>query len=138
MKRYINKIFILFTAICLLTGLLTGCTTRKNVIPKKLGTQEGLWLYYKDKRSRTDGTQKQNILQTVEFAEKSYDKDSFKVKSQVYLTNIKTRAKKKRIKKKLKRKSCTVTAIRRKQERYYIPSPPRQTLICICRTATYS
>ena len=90
MKRYINKIFILFTAICLLTGLLTGCTTRKNVIPKKLGTQEGLWLYYKDKRSRTDGTQKQNILQTVEFAEKSYDKDSFKVKSQVYLTNIKT------------------------------------------------
>ncbi len=93
MKRCVNKIFILLTVACLLTGLFSGCRVfarREDVIPKKLGTQEGLWLYYKDKRSRTDGTEKQDILTTVEYAEKSYGRDSFVIHKLIYLTHIKT------------------------------------------------
>ena len=94
MKRCVNKIFMLFTLLCLLTGLLSGCklfTKRDDVIPKKLGVQEGLWLYHNNTRSRTDGTEKHTILKTVEYAEKSYGTDSFKIHKLIYLDRKSTR-----------------------------------------------
>ena len=90
MKRRIGRItFILIGCLCAL-GMLGGCSkTREDFIPEQLGVAEGLYLYYDNYRSLTDGTQKETLLDEIVLDGNIYPEGQFSIQSLEYVTSKK-------------------------------------------------
>ena len=87
MKRRIGRItFVLICGLCAL-GMLSGCSkTKEDFIPEHLGKTEGLYLYYDNYRSLTDGTQKETLLDEIVLDGNIYPEGQFSIQSLEYVT----------------------------------------------------
>lgn len=88
-KTIISIIFIL--SLTTFTAGLTSCepTTREDVIPETLGEREGLYLYYNNYRSFTDGTQTERLVNDITVDGVTYTADEYYVAQAKYVTNKK-------------------------------------------------
>ena len=79
---------------CLLTVYacvsLTSCSkTKEECIPKTLGTEEGLYLYYDNYRSFTDGSNTERLLNNITVDGVTYTTDEYYIEQINYMTNKK-------------------------------------------------
>ena len=78
----------------LLTGCAcvgaTGCSkTKEECIPKTLGKTEGLYLYYDNYRSLTDGSNTERLLNDITVDGVTYTTDEYYISQIEYMTNKK-------------------------------------------------
>ena len=64
-KTVISIIFILCSTTFMACLPSYEPTTREDVIPETLGEREGLYLYYNNYRSFTDGTQTERLVNDI-------------------------------------------------------------------------
>lgn len=84
-----KKIFPIL-AILIVSLFLGGCVSEQDLIPKKRGEPEGLWLYLGSERMRTDGSERELLLDEVELDGETYTAKDYKVKNYLYCTDTKT------------------------------------------------
>ena len=73
MKNRFYKLFVIILFVVLITAMLvgSGCVepdrreTAEDCIPSEIGSPEGLWLYKKNMRMRTDGSESEELITTV-------------------------------------------------------------------------
>ncbi|MDE6411268.1 MAG: hypothetical protein K2L02_01875 [Clostridia bacterium] len=93
MGKHFRKILIIVTALLFALPILLIAVSCKSVeprdeadvIPDKLGTSEGLWLYKGNTRTRTDGTGEESLLTSITVDETEYGEEDFEI---VYYTYI--------------------------------------------------
>ncbi len=94
MKKKLSAPIVLSFLICFglfLTAplFLVGCSveprSEEDVIPTKLGKAEGYWLYRENTRMRTDGSEAEPILTSVEIGETTYASEEFTVTDAAYI-----------------------------------------------------
>lgn len=93
MKRLKKISFLILSVLAAAATVLpfTACATEKeleDILPKKYGESEGLYLYRGNVKSRTDGSEKQPVLQNVELDGETYGKEDFKVTDYAYATAV--------------------------------------------------
>lgn len=78
--------FVLAIAAAFAAFALAGCTScsisyisREECIPEKTGESEGLWLYHGNIRSRTDGSEREEILTDITVDGETYSPDGYDV-----------------------------------------------------------
>ena len=88
MKKSIAKILsaILLLGTCF---SLFGCKEREDCIPEKLGQAEGLYLYYDNYRSLTDGTQVETLVSEITVDGVTYTDEEFEIEDIEYVTTQK-------------------------------------------------
>ena len=86
-----KKLLLIFLSlIFLLSGVcFSGCKSRNDCIPDKLGETEGLYLYYDNYRSLTDGTQTERLLNDITVEDATYSIEEYDIVSLAYMTNKK-------------------------------------------------
>lgn len=82
---------VLLSAILVLATALSfaGCRDKEDCIPKTLGEAEGLYLYYSNYRSLTDGTQAQTLLSEITIDGVTYASEGFNIEYLAYVTPAK-------------------------------------------------
>ena len=93
MKK-IKKMLTVFLAGMLMICVsipLTGCDpiTREDCIPETLGETEGLYLYYNNYRSLTDGSNRERLLNDITVDGVTYTVDEYYIEQIEYMTNKK-------------------------------------------------
>ncbi len=94
--KMISKIFkitfLLALVVCTCISF-TACKIKikqeADCIPEKMGKAEGLYVYYNNYRSLTDGTEKETLLNEITVDDATYLEDEFKIYSVQYLTEKK-------------------------------------------------
>ena len=85
---FISLITLLLAALFILS--LSACYVPvEDVIPKKLGKAEGLWLYHENTRALSDRTQKTELLTSVTIEDTQYGAEEFKIIRTEYATDVK-------------------------------------------------
>jgi DNA (cytosine-5)-methyltransferase 1 len=81
----------MLTAVFCFCGVLAGCArkTIADLIPEKLGEAEGLYVYYDNYRSLTDGTQRETLLDEIVLDGNIYPEAQFSIQSLKYVTTEK-------------------------------------------------
>jgi hypothetical protein len=85
MKKSMAKILSAILLFGLCFGLV-GCKDKEDCIPEKLGQAEGLYLYYNNYRSLTDGTQTETLVSEITVDGVTYTDEEFEIDSLVYAT----------------------------------------------------
>lgn len=67
----------------------TGCRTQEDCIPETLGKAEGLYLYYDNYRSLTDGTQTERLLGDITVDGETYTEEEYQIGSLAYMQSKK-------------------------------------------------
>ena len=81
---------VLLSTIFLLSCVaISGCTDREDCIPKTLGKAEGLYLYYDNYRSLTDGTQTERLLCDITVNGETYTEEEYEISQLAYMTSEK-------------------------------------------------
>lgn len=82
---------VVISVICLLgcCATLAGCKSREDCIPEKLGKAEGLYLYYDNYRSLTDGTQTERLLGDITVEGETYTEEEYQIGSLAYMQSEK-------------------------------------------------
>lgn len=89
MKKSIITALSAVFSVCVAVGLV-GCMRQKeDCIPKELGTAEGLYVYYDNYRSLTDGTQTERLLNDVVIDGVTYTADEYEIQSLKYMQSQK-------------------------------------------------
>ena len=88
-KTVISIIFILCSTTFMACLPSYEPTTREDVIPETLGEREGLYLYYNNYRSFTDGTQTERLVNDITVDGVTYTTDEYYVEQAKYVTNKK-------------------------------------------------
>ena len=92
--KTISKIFkitfLLALVVCSCISF-TACKIKEEAdcIPEKMGKAEGLYVYYNNYRSLTDGTEKETLLNEITVDGATYLEDEFKIYSVQYMTEKK-------------------------------------------------
>lgn len=88
MKKFVVKILsaMLIVSACLSFG---GCKDKEDCIPEKLGQTEGLYLYYNNYRSLTDGTQTETLVSEITVDGVTYTDEQFRIEDVEYVTSQK-------------------------------------------------
>ena len=88
MKRFWTTILSVLLAVgaCF---TFSGCKQREDCIPKTLGKAEGLYLYYDNYRSLTDGTKTERLLNDITVNEVTYSTDEYEIANLAYMTSKK-------------------------------------------------
>lgn len=88
MKRFWTTILSVILAVgtCF---TFSSCKQREDCIPKRLGKAEGLYLYYDNYRSLTDGTQVERLLSDITVNEVTYSTDEYEIANLAYMTSKK-------------------------------------------------
>ena len=78
---------VVISVICLLgcCATLAGCKSREDCIPETLGKAEGLYLYYDNYRSLTDGTQTERLLGDITVEGETYTEEEYQIGSLAYM-----------------------------------------------------
>ena len=88
-KRYLSIILsaLLVFGTCF---TLSSCKTREDCIPEELGVAEGLYVYYNNYRSLTDGTEKETLLcGEIAVDGVTYTDEEYRIFDLVYMTSKK-------------------------------------------------
>ena len=88
MKK-ILKAIVCFLLIATTILTLSGCKDKEDCIPETLGVAEGLYLYYDNYRSLTDGTQTERLLNDITVDDVTYAVDEYYINQIEYMTNKK-------------------------------------------------
>ena len=68
---------------------LVGCKEKEDCIPETLGEAEGLYLYYDNYRSFTDGTQTERLLNDITVGGERYSVEEYEIEKLAYMTSEK-------------------------------------------------
>ena len=88
-KTVISIIFILCSTTFMACLPSYEPTTREDVIPETLGEREGLYLYYNNYRSFTDGTQTERLVNDITVDGVTYTTDEYYINDIQYMINTK-------------------------------------------------
>lgn len=91
-KLLLNVLSFVFV-LCLSLGNM-GCKfvkpiTKEDLIPETLGVAEGLYLYYDNYRSLTDGTEKERLLNDIKVDDVTYTIDEYSIEQIEYMPSQK-------------------------------------------------
>lgn len=90
MKKFGFLKFILLCALILIICVpIVACNSEESVIPKELGKSEGLWFYYGNTRSLSDGTISTELLTSVFIDGTEYLSDELEINDIAYATDTK-------------------------------------------------
>ena len=88
MKKLLSRVLsaILLFGCC---GIFAGCMEKEDCIPETLGQAEGLYLYYNNYRSFTDGTEEETLLSEITIDGNTYTDEDFEIVYLEYATTVK-------------------------------------------------
>lgn len=90
MKKFrILKSILMCALVAIMCLPLLACNFNNSVVPKKLGKAEGLWLYYGNTRSLSDGSNMTELLTSVIIDGTEYFADEFEINDIAYATDTK-------------------------------------------------
>ena len=91
MKKSEKLLTIILSAV-LMVGIcfgVTGCNDKEDCIPKSLGKAEGLYLYYDNYRTLTDGTEKETLVTDITIDGVTYSEEEREIVCLKYLPSVK-------------------------------------------------